>query len=824
MLVPLSWLKEYVDISDIPVTELRKRMSASGLAVERQHVVGERIESIVVGEIINQQKHPDSDHLWVCQINIGKKIADRDLSDDILQAVQIITGAQNVFEGAKVPVILPGSQLPDGTKIESAKMRGWDSQGMLCSERELGLGEGHEGIMILGNDACVGESLVTYLGLPDVVFDVEITSNRGDCLSMVGIAREVATLFGKELRMPTALSLENPGKSELIPAISVTVEDPKKCARFSVVGLDGFHLGTSPMWMQQRLLRAGMRPINNLVDITNYVMLELGQPSHAYDALHVTDKTFVIRSAKPGEVLQTLDEKKFTLEEGMLVIADTEKSLGLAGIMGGNSSKITEDTRSLLLEVANFNPVSIRQTGMKLAIRSEAILRFERGIDVGEVPCALSRLHYLFHEYAQAHLVTPVVEVYAQEEDSAPVTLTSRLLTTYLGESMSCSSAERILNSLGFETKEKTGDDLEWRLTVGIPSWRRRDVSIEEDLIEEVTRIYGYDNLKIATPVGSVPFVPKNKKLAVKLETLDVMRGLGFQEILTYSFNSKDQIESSGYAIEQALEMANPLSEEQRYLRMSLLPNLLWTLEKNKHLKQNLQLFELSSVYHRTLFDVLPEEAVGLQYEPLYLSGFVMGEHYSFDDAYRVVHSVFDSLSARLQILTVTFTQNSEKLQKMPSIKMFHPGRVGGVILDGKNCVGLFGEIHPKIQEGFGLKQASFVFDVAFMPFVELATLTKVYHPFSVFPETTEALSFILNESQLVGEIVDTLRSLDSRIVKIEVGQPYRGNQIDFGKKAITFTFVFQSIEGPIKEQDAQTLRDRITSLVTSLYKGELRR
>ncbi len=811
MLVPLSWLKEYVDISDISLEELRKKMSASGLAVERQHTVGEGIEHIVIGEITRQERHPDSDHLWVCQVSIGT------------ESVQIVTGAANIFEGAKVPVILPGNVLPNGTKIEVTKLRGYDSHGMMCSERELELADSHEGIMILGVDAVVGSRLVEYLGLPDIVFDVEITANRGDLNSVVGIAREVATLFGKELKMPVTLALGSTGKSDTIPTISVSVEDPAACPRFSVIGFDGFTLGTSPMWMQQRLLRAGMRPINNLVDITNYVMLELGQPSHAYDALQVKDRTFVVRNAHKGEPLQTLDEKSYALDESIVVIADPEKVLGLAGIMGGNASKITAETRALLLEVANFDPVRIRRTGMKLNIRSEAIVRFERGIDVEGVPFTLSRLNHLLHEYAQARLVTPLVEVYTASAENNPVTLTSRLLQVYLGESMPCADAERILNSLGFATLSREGNDVEWRLTVSVPSWRRRDVSIEEDLIEEVTRIYGYDNVRIATPVGQIPFVPTNKKLVVKKVALDALKGLGFQEVLTYSFNSREQIEMSGYAIENALEMANPLSEEQRYLRLSLLPNLLWVAEKNKHLRQDLHLFELSSVYHRNVYDILPDEAVSLAFEPLYVSGIVAPVQYDFESAFGCVQATLRVLFSTLRITGVSFVQDAEKLQKLPAFGMFHPGRVGGISLDGENVIGLYGEIHPQLQEKLGLKQSSFMFDLAFSPLVEKAQLTVSYQPYSVYPETTEAMSFIMDESQSVGTMVASARNLDARIVKVEVGKPYHGDQIESGKKAVTFTFVYQSTEGPIKEKDAEQIRNMITEHMSTNYSAVLR-
>ncbi|MDQ3098448.1 MAG: phenylalanine--tRNA ligase subunit beta [bacterium] len=821
MLVPLSWLKEYVDISNIPIEELRKKMSSSGLAVERQHTVGEGINSIIIGEIINQAKHPDSDHLWVCQVNIGRSLADRDPNDEILQAVQIVTGAHNIFAGAKVPIILPGEVLPDGTKIESSKLRGYDSQGMMCSEKELGLGDNHEGIMILGEDAQVGDLLSTYLGLPDLVFDVEITANRGDLLSITGIAREVATLFGKTLKMPEMKQLDLAGEQK--HTISAEILDAKKCSRFVAAVFDGFELKASPMWMQQRLLRSGMRPINNLVDITNYVMLELGQPTHAYDASQVKDHAFVARSAGVEEVLQTLDGKSFEMSDEMLVIADGDRALGIAGIMGGQSSKVSSETKTLILEAANFDPINVRRTGMKLNVRTDAIIRFERGVDPELAPIAMERIHYLLLELAGAHLSSNVVDVYPGQMQSGTATVGSRKLTTYIGQRISLSSAEVILNGLGFKTVKIEGDDEEWLLTVSVPSWRWRDISIEEDLIEEITRIYGYDNLPISSPVGRIPLIPANKNLLVKKTALELLKGRGFQEVLTYSFNSRDQIELSGYAIEKALEMANPLSEDQKYLRMSLLPSLLWTVEKNKHLNRNLHLYELSSVYHRNLYEVMPDEAVSLAFEPLYLSGVIAPTQYSFEESYECARTALSMLFEKLHIKEVKYLQDSETLRKLPSYSMFHPGRVGGISLDGVNVIGLYGEIHPKLQESLKLRQSNFMFDMVFGTIVENANLVTIYKPYSVFPETTEALSFIMPDGEAIGEIVSALNKIDARVVSIEVGKPYRGEQIEAGKQAITFTFVYQSTEGPIKEKDAEQIRSQIVALLSNSYHSSLR-
>jgi len=673
---------------------------------------------------------------------------------------------------------------------------------------------------MLGDDAPLGKRLVEYLGLPDTVFDVEVTANRGDCLSMVGIAREVATLFGKELRLPEVKKTESVVDTNY--CVSVKIETPEICNRFAAVVFDGFQLGNSPVWMQQRLLRAGMRSINNLVDITNYVMLEIGQPTHAYDTTQVENQSFVVRTAIRGEKLQTLDKKVFELSDEMLVVADSEKNIGIAGVMGGESSKITQDTHSLLLEIANFDPVNIRRTGMKLGIRSDAIVRFERGVDREMTLLALYRINYLLATLAGAHQASAVVDMYPTPIEKTEVSLRSHLLDMYLGVKMAFAEVEKTLNSLGFATVSKAGDDVEWLLTVSVPSWRYRDVAIEEDLIEEVARIYGYDNLPISTPVGKVPVVQDNKRLRVKRRTLELMKGLGWQEVLTYSFNSKEQVEQSGYSVSEALEMVTPLSEEHRYMRLSLLPNLLWIVQKNLVLSRDLQLFELSGVYHRRLFDLIPDEAVSLGLEPTYFSGIVSLKTYSFDGAYGTVLSTLRSVFDRLDVRNVRFVQDNEVVRKVRTHGMYHPGRVGAFML-GEKVIGLFGEIHPALAEKLGLKQSMFMWELFYDSIVDDVRLVTAFEQYSIYPATTESLSFIMDETQAVGPIVVALRALDDRIVSAVVSKPYKGDQIELGKQAVTFTFVYQAKDGVVKDKDASVMRTCIVQLVKNEFNGRLR-
>ncbi|MDQ3239029.1 MAG: phenylalanine--tRNA ligase subunit beta [bacterium] len=807
MLVPLSWLSEYIDLSGIPLKELRHKMSSAGLSVDRQQIVGGGLEKIKIGEIKSQEKHPDSDYLWVCQVESAGQVH------------QIVTGASNVFVGAKIPLILCGEVLPDGTKIETTKLRGIDSNGMMCSEKELGLGDNHEGIMILDQECDVSVSFCEYMGLPDVVFDVEVTSNRGDCLSMVGIAREISALINKPLIMPATLIPDSESAQKY--NIKANVLEKSKCLRFCAVAFDNFKIAQSPVWLRQRLVRAGVRPVNNLVDISNYVMLEIGQPTHAYDAKYIKDYSFKIRNAKDNDVLQTLDKKTVALNNEMLVIADGEKVLGLAGVMGGEGSKITDSTEALIMEIANFDPISIRKTGMKSNIRSEAIIRYERGIDPELVSLAASRINFLMVSVMGGGIVSNILDIYSTNLGHAEVTLTSRKLKTILGTFIKLEYAERVLNALGFKTVNTFGGDDEWSLKVAVPSFRNRDVSIEEDLIEEVTRIYGYENVKISTPVGNIPIGVTNKRLQVKKKILEVMMGNGYQEILTYSFNSKTQIEQSGYKIEQALELAQPLNEDQRYMRMSLLPNILWTVQKNLVLKEDLYLYELSSVYHKQLFQMLPDESVGLAFEPLYFSCVISLVEYNFDESYQKIYTMLGNLFDKLHIKHLSFSQKSEDIDSFKTSGMFHPGRCCVVKIAGET-IGILGETHPKLVDDLNLKQPLFMFEIRTDVIVENTVLVSSYSHYSIYPATTEKMSFIFDINQNMGDVVLGLKNLSPLIADITLTKPYfEGLEKD--KKAVTISFVYQSINGPVKDADTTFLRSEITQYISKMYKATLR-
>lgn len=810
MLISLNWLNDYVDIKDISVEELRKKMSAAGLSVERQHTVGEGVEQIVIGEIVEKVKHPDSDHLWITKVNVGIKVL-----------LQIVTGAQNIEVGQKVPVIQSGQSLPDGTEIITTKLRGVESQGMMCSAKELGLGEDHGGILILDQDARVGAGFAEYYGYPDVVLDVEITPNRGDLLSIVGVAREVSVLVDKPLRMPELRTLNSTGKGDM--SLSVQIEDKQDCDRFAVVGLEGDFNVATPFYIQQRLTHAGMRPISLLVDLSNYVMLEVGQPNHAYDSRMVHNGEFYVRRAHYGEKLQVLDGSELELDPHNLLISDDQKILGLAGIMGGEASKVQTDTTQIILEAAHFNGVVIRKTTMGKSVRSEASMRFERKVDPSLPVLALERFYELLARCTGVQVVGNLVDENHVQYENKKVKLRSQLLKTYLGKDLAMTYVARILSSLGFETEESThaGEHGGWHITVSVPSWRMADVSIEEDLIEEVARIYGYDNIQAITPKGSVPEIVTNPLVEAKEKAVNLLVDQGWWELLTYSFNSEDQIKLSGVPVDKAVRVHNSLTVEHQYMRVSILPNLLQLVKKNAHAYDSLNVFECSRVYHQRLYSMLPDELVNEELEREHLGMVVDGI-----DGYNTIHSAIRSVASALNIKQLSFTQNAKTVTEQPLAVMYHPGRVGAVVMGDAPAgefIGLYGQLHPRLQRELGFEDTVYVAELDFSALAARAQAVKSYEQFSVFPKTTESLSFLVDERVNVGEMVSVIENVDGRIVDVRVNVPYRGEGVPSGQKAVTVVVSTQQDSGPITDKDAAMIRLTISNAVMDAFDARLR-
>ncbi|MBQ5625015.1 MAG: phenylalanine--tRNA ligase subunit beta, partial [Phascolarctobacterium sp.] len=594
MLASLEWLKQYVDIN-IPVDVLVDKITRAGLEVETVTNLGEGLEGVLTGKVTQIERHPDSDHLWVCQMDYGQGI------------VQILTGAQNVKQNDIVPVAVVGSTLPpssrnpEGMKLAAVKMRGLDSFGMLCSADELGidskllLPSQREGIFILPADTPIGVDVKEVLGLNDVVIDIDLTANRADCFSIIGLAREIAALTGCPLKMP-AMDVAEAAGGNVAEMASIKIEAPELCPRFAVRVLKNIKITESPEWMQKRLRACGMRPISNVVDVTNYVMLELGQPMHAYDYDKVADHTLVVRRGGEGEKLMTLDEQERTLDASMIVIGDAERAVGLGGVMGGFDTEVTGETVNVMLEAASFHGPSIRRTSRSLGLRSEASGRFERGVDTIKTHNALNRAAYLLEQMGACETVAGIVEAYPEEVKPAVIKVTPEVISGRVGIAISKEEMVKTLTSLEFEVAE----DGEY-LVITAPSWRN-DVTCNADISEEIARIHGLDHIESHMPVLGMAqgrqFVVEDVKDSIQ----DYMVAVGMNEVMSYSFINPSAFDKLQLPADDsrrnAIELLNPITDEFKVMRTTMAPSVLSAAAYNlarQHSK--VAIFEVGRVY-----------------------------------------------------------------------------------------------------------------------------------------------------------------------------------------------------------------------------------
>ena len=585
MLVSLSWLREYID-DGLSSTDLAQKLTASGSSVERTVTVGQGLDDLIVGLVEEVRPHPNADRLRLAKVNVGAK------------TVEVVCGATNLEAGQHIVYAGEGAHIPinmhDDERqpfvLKKATIRGVESNGMICSVAEMGLGEDHDGILVLPESTMVGQRITEALAYPQTVFDIEVTTNRSDELSMIGLAREVSALTGKPLTLPQAKHSHAASQDGHNPIIQT--ED---CFRLMTQQLQ-VKVKASPWWMQQRLALAGMKPINNVVDITNYVMLEYGQPLHAYDATKLHGQSLIARTASKDEKITTLDGVERTLEAGMVVIADESQAVGIAGIMGGEASKITDQTENIVLEAAVFNPIAIRKAANTLALRSEASRRFERSVDREMTATAMARATYLLVEHAEAQVLSSVQDSYPAPLESKQLTLHATKLHQYLGQQADAAQVRSILKSLGFGDAQAFGNDTEWEIAVRVPSWRAHDVLEEVDLIEEVVRMVGYDQLPVSLPGGELPATIIRNQYTQRQELRTLLAQAGWSEIISVSLVGENLLRQLQMPLPE-IQLANPLSSEWTHLRSSLLPGLIKSAGDNIRWSQSLKLFELGATY-----------------------------------------------------------------------------------------------------------------------------------------------------------------------------------------------------------------------------------
>jgi phenylalanyl-tRNA synthetase beta chain len=780
MRAPVSWLKEYVDI-DIPPVDLAHRLTMAGAEVGAMETVG-GWEHTVVGEVVAVEPHPQADRLRLATVNLGK------------ESLTVVCGAPNVAAGQKVPFARVGAELTDPdsgktVKLKKVKIRGVESAGMVCSERELGISDRHEGIMVLPPDAPVGISLSDYMG--DTILDLDITPNRPDLLSVLGIAREVAALTGKRIT-PSDTSYEETGEP-IDEKASVEIIDPDLCPRYCASLITDVKIGPSPPWMEQRLIAAGMRPINNIVDVTNYVMLEFGQPLHAFDFENIADRRIIVRRAS-DEKMHTLDGTARDLSNDMLVIADGMGPVAVAGVMGGAESEVTEATTSILLESANFNPASIRRTSSAFKLRSEASLRFEKGLSPDLPLPALKRATQLIAELSGGRIARGVIDVYPGKQASKPVSLTARQVERILGVSIPIERITSILESLNFGCTQAGSEGL----TVEIPYWRT-DVGLAEDLVEEIARIIGYDELPTTLPSGAMPEFEPDPIRTLKEQTRDILVGCGMQEVITYSLTSSGMLNKIA-ADPTPLKVANPITLEQEYLRTTLQPGLLKTLSANeKHEEDAILLFEVGKVYLPRKED-LPQERemacgvlCGNRFGHFWRSE---GELLDFFDVKGIAETLIQHLGA-----TAAFTPSDNKA--------LTPGRQAAIVVESEK-VGTVGELHPRVAENFDISTRPVcLFQIDLEKLLPATTTLPVYHPIPRFPTSLRDIALVVDISTPAKDIVDIIQGFPL-VAEANIFDVYVGEQVPRGKKSLAFRITYRSPERTLTDEEVNQVQQQI--------------
>ncbi len=800
MKVPLSWLQEYVDIALSPA-DLANRLTMAGTEVKGMQVIGGGWENIVVGQVVSIDPHPNADRLRLTTVNLGT------------EQQTVVCGAPNLGLGDKIAFAYVGAQLIDGHsgqvfRLKSAKIRGVLSNGMVCSEKELGISESHEGIMVLPAEAPVGTPLAEYLG--DTIFDMDITPNRPDCLSIIGIAREVAALTGQGLPLP-----EIEYKEAALPIdqqVSVEIVAPDLCSRYCASLITGVKVAESPQWMQQRLLKCGMRPINNIVDITNYVMLEYGQPLHAFDYHQIEGKKIIVRRAKGSETILTLDGMERRLSQDMLVIADEERAVGIAGIMGGADSEVAPETTSILLEAANFNPANIHYTGRVLSLPSEACMRFERGIRPELTVPAIKRATRLIAQLAGGEVAKGLIDVYPGKLEHEPISLSTDQVKHLLGVGFTLDQIIGALTSLGFDCQRGTSKS---EVQVTAPYWRS-DIRQAVDLIEEVARIIGYDNIPTTMLTQSIPRQSPDPILALKQRVRDSLIGYGFQEVITYALTSLEMLNKllpAPHPIESMpLRVANPMTLEQEYLRPNLRANLLAALLANRrHESGGIRLFELGKVY-------LPREK-NLPDEPEVVCGILSGSRW--EKSWHGGDDLFDFYDAKGVAEGLLSHLGTEASFEDSEDESLHPAKQTAIVVGGDK-LGVIGELHPKVSQAFEIFGAVYLFEIDLTALLPFTLGYKTFQPIPRFPAIVRDIALVVDAEVTHQRVRDIIKSFPL-VKQVTIFDVYSGEQVPPGKKSLAYSITFQSPAHTLTDEEVNQVQQQLLDKLSGELGATLR-
>lgn len=782
----IRWLKDYVDIGDISMRDFSEAMSMSGSKVEGWTTEFEDVKNVVVGKILSVEPHPDSDHLVICQLDVGQQ-----------EPVQIVTGASNVHVGDMVPAALHKSQLPNGVKITKGKLRGVMSNGMMCSIAELNLTKGdfpyaaENGIFLLQEDCQVGQDIASAIGCNDTCVEFEITPNRPDCLSVLGLAREAAVTFGKELKMHTP-QVKGCG-GDIHDYLSVEVRNPQLCPRYTAKVVKNVKIGPSPRWMRERLRASGVRPIDNIVDITNYVMLEYGQPMHAFDIEYVKDHKIIVRNAVSGETIQTLDGVDRTLSEDMLVIADSEKASAVAGVMGGEHSGINENTHTVVFESACFKGSSVRITAKKLGMRTESSGRFEKGLDAQNCLPAVMRACELVELLGAGEVVDGVIDVDNTNYQPTRIHLDTDWTNRFLGTDIPKEQMVKILTDLQFQME---GDE------IIVPSFRS-DVEHKADIAEEIARFYGYNNIPTTIAKGS-PEGGYNEYQKFERMVNQNMLAQGMYEIMTYSFVSPKQYDKIRLPKDdpkrQSVVIRNPLGEDTSIMRTNAIPSMMDILSKNYNNRNGaVSLYEIGNEYIPVEGELLPDEVPNL----------VLGM-YGDDKDFFTLKGVVENLLDTLAIREYDVDAKSDD-------PTFHPGRCAVLSKDGEEF-GIIGEVHPLVCANYGINTRVYVGKLKLRKLFAMMDTQRSYVPMPKFPASTRDLALLCDDALPVMTMEKAIKAAAGKILeKIELFDVYKGSQIAQGKKSVAFNISMRASDRTLTDEEVNGAMSKILKALEEL-------
>lgn len=789
--ISYTWLKEYVKTSK-SLKDFASELSLKSQSVDRISEVTKRFNGVITAKIEKLEQHPNADKLRLATVNTGKKI------------LTIVCGAPNIAEGQIAPLALVGAQVIDSKNGESftitaAKIRGVESQGMLCSPAELGLSDDHNGILLLSNDTPIGIPLEKVATFNDTIFDVEVTSNRPDAMSVIGLAREAAAaVHGVFTFKRPAPSLKVKNKKEL----RVTVSDKKHCTRYQAVVLSDVSVGPSPLWLQLRLANAGMRSINNVVDITNYILLEYGQPMHVFDYDVLKGQQIVIRTAKKGERITALDGNDYALDDQALVIADLEKPIAIAGVIGGNNSASTHKTTTIVFEAATFDPVSVRKTSRRLNVRTDSSNLFEKGLSNIAPEAAMLRAIELAQKIAGASVSSLVIDAVSVGKNKASIiSLKHELIKRYLGLDIPMAQIRKMLQSLGFGV---TGSAT---MRVSIPWWRVGDVQRDYDIIEEIARLYGYSELPSRLPTGQLTGEAPDTSIVREESIKNILSGIGFTEVYNYSMVSSGMMAKAGLDGRKAVRIANPLNVDMEFLRTDLYPQLLQNLSDNQAHSPALRLFELSNVYIARNGKELPAEI-------MHLSAAMTGNNR--EHTFLFGKGVLEVLLRRLGVDSFSLSTPDFKSP------LWQDGAALNILVN-KEFVGRFGLISNNIASAFGLKTNGALFDIELPLLFGAMKGSRVFRPLSSYPAVVRDVAMVVDRELPWATLKEQAAAVDALIKKVEYVSTYYGPSVGDGKKSIAMRLTFRSDERTLRSEEVDTIMSHLSEIFTKKYNATTR-